>query len=878
MRIPLWTLALMMITGTLTHAQQPLIAVAEDQTWARVLSSLGYAVEVISLDRYTDPDGLAQYRVICHPGQRLNALQIDGLREYVRRGGSAYLGRLFPDLAGARYGNGGYGVGWIQAYRVVAEHPSLKSLPVGQWLPVPEQLQAAHVRSVNALEATTGLLVLQMQAQPVQRVADPEHDFRYEFTGKQQTWGWAAVHGYGDGKVFALPHYSLPAVIEYLGEAEAAQAARALLRDIFDWLISDDRAGLPVTQVPPIRPPRDWPGLDAIEIPNSRARTVAFIGNDEMFGLDVPTILRRCEELNVGTLMFFASDSLLTDPGTLQAQVSAETLARLQELRAAGLTLGVCFGRVAPKEVSVWAQDREGKLSDRWPSWLDENFRAYCLHLNRIWAPHVTYIGPDEWGFSPASWSFDELCVAKFKADYGYTDADIQALRANPRADTPVARDWWRFMVDVQDDLLIAMADAAKQANPQVITAISYVTHERNWHGNGVRRAADYYDCLYDCQFYWYGRWSDTPLNAALATKAIGWAKNLRAEYPDKELWVGWAPYYAGASDTPGQWWNHVSYYHNTPEEFFPYLCSLYACADKVFIFTIFNGQGPGQGSDLDFRAVSQLASRAVPTVSRFAPGNIAYYWNPEENRDVWRTVGRPWAAHEDPVVQIGVLNQFADVDVTADLSRYQNVIISGYYRPPDEVLDLSRRRVLAWFNPQHDRTGAVAAPLAPGAYTGLTTLASGHYQIEGDVATGPHLLFDARAIEGARHPLRWVTVDGQRLVIAATDEEGRFLLDSTNPWYLRQNAARQLIAADFRRLGWLQRDCPQFVGPDRVVAFSLLEPRTAVVALPRPQSGRVRLVLMDAVEGIRRNEVVDWRERLEVDLPPHSVLVARAG
>ena len=80
-------------------------------------------------------------------------------------------------------------------------------------------------------------------------------------------------------------------------------------------------------------------------------------------------------------------------------------------------------------------------------------------------------------------------------------------------------------------------------------------------------------------------------------------------------------------------------------------------------------GQGPGEGSDLDFRATSQLASRAVPTVSEFARGDIAYYWNPAENRDVWRTVGRPWVAQEDPVVQIGVLNEFADVDVTGDLS-----------------------------------------------------------------------------------------------------------------------------------------------------------------------------------------------------------------
>ena len=716
-----------------------------------------------------------------------------------------------------------------------------------------------------------------MRAQPVERVANAQNDFAWEFTGKQQTWGWATVHGYGEGKVFALPHYSLPAVIEFLGDAEEAARYRRLLRDIFDWLISDDRGGIPIAKAQPPRPNRRWRGLETVEIPDSRRRTVAFISYREMFGLDVPTIVQRCDELNVGTLMFFSADSLLTDPGTLQAQVTPETLERLDALRAAGLTVGVCFGRTRPAEVSVWAQNSSGKVSDRWPSWLDPGFRDYCLHLNRIWAPHVSYIGPDEWGFSPRSWSFDKLCVAKFKADYGYTDADIEKLKADTRADTQVARDWWQFMVQVQDDLLIAMADAAKEANPQVITAISYISHERNWHGKGVRRAVDHYDCLYDCQFYWYGRWSDTPLNAPLVTKAIGWAKNVRAEYPDKELWVGWAPLYTEATDSPGKWWNHVSYYDNTPEEFFPYLCSLYACADKVFIFTILNGQAPGEGSDLDFRAVSQLASRAVPTVKEFKRGEIAYYWNPAEDRDVWRTVNRPWAAHEDPVVQIGVLNEFADVDVTSDLSDYENVVISGYYRPPDDVIDCARRRVLAWFNPRYDRTGAVAPSLLPEVYSDLDTLPAGHYQIEGDVRTGPHLLYDARCIEGAAHPMRWVTIDGERRIIAARNEAGTFVLDSTNPWYLRQNAARELIAADMRLLGWLRRDCPQFTGTDRVVAFSLIEPRTAVVELPEPAEGKVRLVTMDATGGIGRNEVVDWRARIEVELPPYSVLVATA-
>ena len=873
--VGLMMIALCVACGWAT-ANPARIAVSDDETYVRVLESFGYDVALISAEDFTDPAALSGYRVVCHPGSRLTAAQIDGLRAFVREGGSLYAGRIFSDLAGARYGNGGYGVGWVQEYRTLVAHPVTEGLPVGEWVAVPDALNVSYVRGVSALIPTTGLPLMEIRAQPAQKAANPQHDFAYEFTGKQQAWGWMTAQGYGEGKVLCLPHYNLPRVIEFLGDREEGAPYRRLFRNAFDWLISDDREGLPVTETVAPRPLRDWPGLANVEIPDTRDRTIAFIGEAEFLASSPETIIERCQQFNVGILFFFSGKNLLDNPGTVDATIKPEIIERMDALRAGGLKLGVAFGRTTPAEVAVWCQDATGKISNRWPSWLDKDFRAYCLHLSRLWAPHADYIGPDEWGFTPKSWSFDELSVAAFKQQYAHTDAHIETIKADTRAPTKLCEDWWHFMVDVQDDLLIAMADASKEANPRVKTAISYITHERNWSGKGARRAPGHYDCLYDCQFYWYGRWADRPMNAALATKAIGWAKNLREEYPDKEIWAGWAPGYTGGrGDKPTQWWNHVSHYGNTPEEFFPYLASLYAAADRVFVFVIFNGQGPGAGSDLDFRAVSQLASKAVPTVRNFKPGKVAYYWNPEQSRNVWRTVGRPWAAQEGPVVPLGVLSEFADIDITGDLSDYENVVVCGYHRPPDESVGYDRRRVLAWFAPEHDGAGGIADPLAAGAYSGLGVLPVGEYRIEGDVTTGPHLLYSARLIEDAAKPLRWVEVEGERRVICARSEDGRLLLDTTNPWYLRQDAARQLIKCDLEHFGWATRDCPQFVGTDRVVAFSLIDPRTAVVELPRPEGGRVRLVVMDAEAGVRSDELMAWRARIEVALPPHSVLIA---
>ena len=390
------------------------IAVADDETYVRVLEAFGYDATLISSEDFTKPAALSGYRVVCHPGSRLTAAQIDGLRAFVREGGSLYAGRIFSDMAGARYGNGGYGVGWVQEYRALVAHPVTESLPVGEWVAVPDALNASSVRSLNALIPTTGLPLMEMRAQPVEKLANPQNDFAYEFTGKQQTWGWMTAQGYGAGKVLCMPHYSLPRVIEFLGEREEAVPYRRLFRNVFDWLISDDREGLPVTETVAPRPMRDWPGLSDVEIPDTRDRTIAFIGGTEFLAGSPDAILERCEQYNVGILFFFSGDKLLDNPGTVDATIKPEIVARMDALRAGGLKLGVAFGRTKPAEVSVWCQDVAGKLSDRWPSWLDENFRAYCLHLSRLWAPHADYIGPDEWGYTPGSWSFDELTVAAF--------------------------------------------------------------------------------------------------------------------------------------------------------------------------------------------------------------------------------------------------------------------------------------------------------------------------------------------------------------------------------------------------------------------------------------------------------------------------------
>ena len=864
-----------LVGGISECAAQVRIGVIDGEDYVRVLEALGYDCELLTADDLLEPAGLAQYRVLINPGARLSASRTDGLRAYVQAGGALFTGRIIYDLAGATYGHGGYGVGWYYAYRATAEHPITAGLPVGEWVQPPEELNRSSVRSVNALVPSTGLLLLEHRAQPTERKADGDQ-VTYVKTGEEKRWGWATAQGYGKGKVFCLAHYNLPRAIEFLGDNKAAaEPYERLLLNTIDWLASDDREGLPIMDAPPERPLKTWEGIDQVALPDSVDRTICCIAGGEFLANTPEQIAQRCREFNANTLFFFSNPGLLDEPGTLQASVKPEVVERLSALRQQGLKLAISFWRPKPNEVKVWAVDSAGKVSNRWPSWLDEGFRTYALHLVRIWAPLADYIGPDEWGLSPRSWSFDELSVARFKEKYGYTDADLETLKENTRAPTKLATDWWEFMVGVQDELLIAMAGEAKAANPNVKTAISYVTNERNWHGLGVRRAPAHYDVLYDCQFYWYGRWSDTPLNAALATKAIGWAKTLRHEYPDKELWVGWGPGYAGGKPTSGnQWWNHVSHYNNSPEEFFPYLASLYAASDKVFVFTIFNGNGPGAGSDKDFRSVSQLASKVVPLVREFKRGEIAYYWNPEENFNTWRAVGRPWAAQEGPVVPLGVLSEFADVDITGDLSVYDNLVVCGYYRPDESVVDYAGKNVFAWFNTQFDQTGAeIGSPLDPGG-AALEQLAPAVHDVEGD-AQAQTLLYDARHIPEPAHPLRHVVTDDGERVICARNEAGNVLLDTTNPWYLRQDAARVLIKQDLDHFGWVTRDCPQFVGTDRVVAFSLIEPRTAVVELPEPATKQVRLIKLVGEAGITQNTVVPWEARLSVQLDPYSVLVA---
>ncbi len=522
------------------------------------------------------------------------------------------------------------------------------------------------------------------------------------------------------------------------------------------------------------------------------------------------------------------------------------------------------------------------------------------------WAPLIDMVGMDEWFLSPAILKTDGGQITPITGKFleafakysGYSPEDAKWAFKNHTSDDPRALKAWEFCGKVQNDFAREFVRAAKKANPQIKTWVSYITKNWNKYVTCIDSAVNGFDEILECQTYWYGRGAQDSLNSPLITAPIGIGKIFKAEYPDKFLWTGIDPRYTGGKDDKKDeksWGNF--FYHNTPEEVVPYLALLYAVSDGVFIQ---NWEGAGllnyglglgiDGNFIDrFADVVNLVSKTVPFIKSYKKSDIAYYYDPAADWEIVRRVYSFVGSRETNEIAIGLLLQFCDIDVTADIGKYENVVYAGMLLPAK--FDYARQNVYLMFAPEYDENGnkiPESQLIEKLGIKGFEPMGRNFFPSDGFNENGSkdlvkisglskETLSSGKIIRGASYPARKASYSDSNdyFLIGAHNKDGNVLLNSLWPSFTQQDAAKKIIMKDLDYFGWTKRDCPQVNGTDKIVAVAFREPRTAVLDFGKDASfNKINILMFNGREGIIRNETVKYGRGMKIDLPPLNVLV----
>ena len=621
------------------------------------------------------------------------------------------------------------------------------------------------------------------------------------------------------------------------------------------------------------RPLKVWNGLDSIGA-DSADRTLAFVNHGVFENIPPEHMAKRLQRYNAGRIATITHvDDLATKREVYERQIRA--------CRQAGFKVVLMLSQTG---VPYLARIR-GTAENR----------AFMATI-ADWSAAVDTIGLDEWYFSPSrattqgakAQGFTEQFLERFQQDSGLSREDAQWGLSNCSAADPRAKTCWEFSRRSANEFMVDLVTAARTANPEVTTIVSYITKNWNRYVAAVDEAIRHFDEILDCQTYWYGGLADDPLDAPKTTGVLGLGKVYEAEWPGKFTWLGFAPGYAGGDRRmmkrkswykPTPLYSFHAYYENTPEEVVPYLALQYAVSEGVFIFTLFNSSARGKGHDEDFADVVRLVSRLVPRIKGdFRKGRTAFYHAPDKAWEIYRQnmIEKYYLRRQELRKLTGFLEQFLDIEVTDQLDGYRNVIIPAPLFPVASQLEGKRAYVFG-----APLLTAAAVELTPAqlraslGISGFVPVPDGVYDVSGDVSAPGTTLLSSWALDGAQRIVRQAHADDRSYPLTADHDNGRVRITSLSPYGLRQSTVRALVRKDIEDLGWLQRDCPQVNGNRQIVAVAFREPRQAVIDFGEKQYERVRLLVFDGKDGILRDEETDYRQRARVDLSPFQVLVA---
>lgn len=620
------------------------------------------------------------------------------------------------------------------------------------------------------------------------------------------------------------------------------------------------------------RPLKVWHGLDRVGA-NSRDRTLAFVNRGVFASTSVAKMAEHLRRYNAGRI------GTITTVQNLEERAD-DYVRQIKACREAGLKVVLMLSqRGAPYLARIRGTAENGAF----------------MAIIAKWAARVDTIGLDEWYFSPSrattqgakAQGFTEEFLRLFQRASGLSREDAQwGLSHSVDAD-PRARKCWEFSRQVANEFVGDLVAAAKAANPDVTTIISYITKNWNRYVAAVDDAIGRFDELLDCQTYWYGGQADDPLDAAKTTGVLGLGKVYEAEWPGKFTWLGFAPGYAGGDRRmmnckpwykPSPLYSFHAYYENTPAEVVPYLALQYAVSEGVFIFTLFNSSARGNGSDEDFADVVRLVSRLVPCIKGdFRKGRTAFYHDPDRAWEIYRQnkIERYYLRRQELRKATGFIEQFLDIEVTSRLGRHDRVIVPAPLWPGAE--SIKGKRAYVFGAPLLAANAVELAPEQLRAAVGVSAfvpMPDGVYDVRGDVNSPATTLLSCWAMDGASRTVRHAHGGGRSYAIAADHDNGRLRITSLSPKGLRQSTVRSLIKRDLDDLGWCERDCPQVNGNRHIVAVAFRDPRQAVIDFGGNRYDRVRLLVFDGEDGILRDEEMDYRPRARVDLSPFQVLV----
>lgn len=630
-------------------------------------------------------------------------------------------------------------------------------------------------------------------------------------------------------------------------------------------------------------PPRQWQGLDLIK-ENDPGRTICNIRIHEFIAWPEEYLLAMLKRHNSDTIMFDYREKMI-----------ANQKDKINFLRKNNIKINLLY---PPSLMDP---------CDRLPA--SEEYKKFFNELNE-WAPLIDIAGLDEWFLSPAVLKTEgghcskitERFLDAFSRYSGYSSEDSRWAFENWRSDDKRALKAWEFCFKVQNDFAREFVRVAKKANPGIKTWISYVG--RNWNKNVacIDDAVAEFDQILDCQTYWYGRFAEDPMNSPLLTAPVGRGKIFRAEYPGKFLWMGFDPGYAGGKEDSGREksWQR-KHYANMPEETVPYLALLYAVSNGVFIESSGGGvwllgdnwakrQLDGRYFD-DSADVINLVSRLVPCIKDYKKSDIAYYYEPDADWEIVRRVNNLMVFRETNDCAIGLLEQYCDVDVVSDPEHYSNVVYAGMLLP--SKFDYAKQNIYLMFAPEYDECAnkisadLLSEKLGVKAFgdMGKTFFpsdganengAKDQFLIQG--LPGDTLLY-GRSIQGSAYPYRTTAYAKSRdlVVIGARNKNGNVVLNSLWPSFILQDVAERTVKKDVDYMGWTRRDCPQVNGVDQVVAVAFREPRAAVLDFgPDSRADKINIIVFNGKNGIVRNETINYRRGMNIDIPPFNVLVGK--
>jgi len=534
----------------------------------------------------------------------------------------------------------------------------------------------------------------------------------------------------------------------------------------------------------------------------------------------------------------------------------------------------------------------------------------------------VDAVGMDEWWFSREPLLSEDKFLIAFEKWSGYSSDDALWAFNNYTSDDTRALKAWDFSYKIKNDFAKEFVRTAKKANPQIKTWISYVT--RNWNRNitSIDSAINSFDEIFECQTLWYGRVAQDSLNSPLITAPMGIGKILKTEYSDKFLWTVVDPIYVGGQyNAAPTSWSLSRYYNNTIEEIVPYLALLYAISNGVVIQNFegrqlyrtqnlfrnspYNNKSKTQkenqritqeilqagvdGSFIDqFADAVALVSKVVPHIDSYRKSDIAYYYDPDADWEIVRKGNHRIASRQTNEIALGLIQEFCDVDVTKNVRGYKNVIYAGQLLPSE--FDYANQNIYLMYAPEYDENGNKLTEKDLLSKLNIKGFDESFGNVDDDATENKNIFkfsdiedsITGKNIKGANFPIRIARSRNnpeKSYVVTAGSEAGNIRVNSLWPSFMRQNTARTIIKQDLDYFGWTKRDCPQVNGIDKMVAVAFREPRTAVIDFGRDVSfANVKIIMFNGREGVIRNEILQYKRGMKIEIPPLNVLVAEGS